>query len=236
MKHSRWIVVSLAMAAVGSFVCWEFRPQPRPIIEGRPLVDWLREVEFEGSQEKRAANEVLYAAGLRIIPELSHLLLQRDSTLIARAPVAWIPERMRVRYNDQMKLKANAAWVISVIAHRDPGCTEVRGAVPSLIGGLSSRSAEVRYLSSQGLAAIGVSASNAVPALLLQTADESSSVRLCAIEALGRIGSLPTESLRVVRAALSDTNNDVRFVATQVLARLEKKPNGNPPKSLNQPP
>lgn len=223
MKHSRWILLSLAAVLVGSLVCWVFRPKPRTIIERRPLVDWLQEVEFEGSQEKCRANEVLYAAGRRILPELSHLLQQRESMLIARMPAAWIPERMRIRNNDQMKLKANAAWVISVIAHRNPNSTEVRRAVPPLIGSLSSRSSEVRYVSAQALGAIGPGASNAVPALVRRTTDESSSVRFCAVEALGRIGSLSADSLRVVRAALSDTNNDVRFVATQALARLENK-------------
>ena len=225
MSIKRQLVVAalLAVPLLGLFFWWGFRTPPFSIINGRTLVDWLREVEFEGFQHKVAANEVLYAAGPKIIPTLSRVLRQPDFPLMARLPSAWIPESMRARDSDQKKIRANAAWVISVIVHRNPDCPESLSAVPSLIAGLSSHSQQVRYVSAQGLAAIGASASNAVPALVLRVADDSSSVRFCAIEALGRIGFCSTGTLQIVRTALADTNGDVRIVATQALARLEVK-------------
>ena len=152
MSIKRQLVVAalLAVPLLGLFFWWGFRTPPFSIINGRTLVDWLREVEFEGFQHKVAANEVLYAAGPKIIPTLSRVLRQPDFPLMARLPSAWIPESMRARDSDQKKIRANAAWVISVIVHRNPDCPESLSAVPSLIAGLSSHSQQVRYVSEQG--------------------------------------------------------------------------------------
>ena len=223
MKRSRWAFVSLSVFAAGVLVWWAARPEPVPSLDGRPLTDWVREVETGGVDGKRkpAANEVLYAAGPRIIPDLSRLLLWREYPWITRLPSAWIPRAIRIRYHDQVTLKANATWVISVVAFRNPNCPEARDAVPALITALNSGSEEVRCTSAQALAAVGAAASNAVSKLVVLTTDESSSIRLCAVEALGRIGFRSTESVQAVRAALVDTNDDVRFLATRALERLE---------------
>ena len=78
MSIKRQLVVAalLAVPLLGLFFWWGFRTPPFSIINGRTLVDWLREVEFEGFQHKVAANEVLYAAGPKIIPTLSRVLRQ----------------------------------------------------------------------------------------------------------------------------------------------------------------
>jgi len=225
MKRSRWAFVSLSVFAAGLLAWWVVRPEPLPSLAGRPLKDWVREVEPGGPDDgTQAANEVLYAAGPRIIPDLSRLVLRREYPLIARLPSAWIPRAIGIRYHDRVALKANATYVISVIAYRDPNCPEARDAVPALITALSSSSEEVRCTSAQALAAVGAAASNAVPKLVVLTTDESSSIRLCAVEALGRIGFRSTESVQAVRAALGDTNEDVRLLAGRALAQLESDP------------
>ena len=149
MKRSRWAFVSLSLFAAGLLVWWVVRPEPLPSLDGRSLTEWVREVETGGPGEKQAANQVLYAAGPRIIPGLSRLLLRREYPLIARLPSAWIPEAIGIRYHDQVALKANATWVISVIAFQNPNCPESRSS--ALITALSSGSEEVRCTSAQAL-------------------------------------------------------------------------------------
>jgi len=221
MKRSRWAIVILSGFAAGLLGWWVVRPEPLPSLDGRPLTDWVREVETGGASKTQVANQVLYAAGPRIIPDLSRLLLRREYPLIARLPSAWIPQAVGIRYHDRVALKANATWVISVIAFQNPNCPESGAAVPALITALSSGSELVRWTSAQSLAAVGTAASNAIPKLIALTTDESSSVRMSAVEALGRIGFRSTESLQAVRAALGDTNDDVRVLATEALVRLE---------------
>jgi len=227
MKRRGWILAG-GIFIIALIVTWfTLARAPQPIIEGRLLLEWLQEMDGEsvlGESVKAAkANQVLYSAGPAILPALSEILRQNNSPWVMRLPAPLIPERLKARYDRQVRLQVNAAWIISVIAYRNPNHVEVCQVIPSLIESLSSRSPQVRYISAQGLAAIGAGASNAVPTLLLRTADESPSVRMCAVEALGRINIHSTESLRVVRAVLGDTNKDLRFAATQALARLERK-------------
>jgi hypothetical protein len=150
------------MIAAGLLVWTPLKSDPMPALAGRPLTDWVNEVKAEanGFGEEQTANNVLFAAAPRIIPGLSRLLLQRESAWIKRLPAAWIPERISLRYDDQLRMKANASWINSVIAYRNPNCPESRGAVPSLTVALNSRNSRVRYISAQALAAIGTAASN----------------------------------------------------------------------------
>jgi hypothetical protein len=216
------LIVILTFVVAGFLIWWIIKPKPLPLIEGRPLANWVQEVEIEAPGEKQIANEVLYAEGPRIVPILSRLLLQHESALVARLPRALVGDTMRQRYENQIRLQTKAGWIISVIAYRAPESPEVREAIPSLTGALESRSEQVRSVSAQGLAAIGPSASNAIPRLILRTHDHSASVRMCAVEALGRIGRPSSALVSAVRTALSDTNNDVRFIATQALARVQR--------------
>jgi len=224
VKRSQWALVSLSVFAAGLFVWWVAKPEPLRSLNGRPLTDWVRELETGGASETQAPNQVLYSAGPRIIPDLARLLSRREYPLVARLPRAWIPNSIGIQYHDQLTLKASAAWVISVIAYRNPSCPEARDAVPALIAALNSSSEEVRCTSAQALAAVGTAASNAVPRLIVLTTDNSTSIRLCAVEALGRIGLRSTNSLQALRTALVDTNDDVRVLATRALALLENDP------------
>jgi HEAT repeat protein len=222
MKRVPLAFGALGLVAVGVII-WLCLPPSSPTIEDRSLEDWVREIEIEGMPQHQHAYEVLIAVGPKIVPDLSRLLRRTDFSLLTRLPAAWIPSRVTLSANESLRLKANAAWIISVIAYRNPNNPETTRAVPCLITTLSSRSQEVRSVSAQALAAIGLGASNAIHVLIPSTMDQSPSVRLSAVEALGRIGLRSPESLRALQASLLDKSWDVRFVATQALERLERE-------------
>lgn len=220
-RRLRLLIAGVISASL--LASWILKPRPLATIHGRTLNDWLSEAVCNPSpMEKPSANEVLYAGGPRIIPDLSRLLLRPHylNLLAAKLPNAWIPSAITARDDDQMAMKAKAAWVISVIAYRNPNAAENRNAVPALLASLDSRSKQLRYVAAQALAAIGPAASNAVPMLVIKTTDQDSSVRLCAAEALGRIGFASDDALKALQKASSDGNHDVRLVATEALERL----------------
>ncbi len=221
-RHLSLLIAGVISASLLAW--WVLKPDPHATIQGRSLDDWLREsVCNPGPMGRSHANEVLYEAGPQIVPELSRLLRQADflSSVAAKLPNALVPPTIRARFDNQLAMKAKAAWVISVIACRNPTAAENRSAIPALIVSLESRNPQLRYVAAQALAAIGPAASNAVPMLVLKTTDQNSIVRLCAVDALGRIGFASDDALKALRAALSEANSDVRFVATNALERLQ---------------
>ena len=225
MKARRLRLLIVGIIGASLLAWWILGARPHATIQGRPLNDWLREAVCNPSpMEKPRANEVLYEAGPQVVPELTRLLLRADflRSVAAKLPNALVPSAIQARHDDQLAMKAKAAWTISVIAYRNPNADENPGAVPALIVSLDSRSTQLRYVAAQALAAIGPAASNAVPMLVLKTADQNSSVRLCAVDALGRIGFASDDALKALRAALSDANSDVRLVATNALERLQQ--------------
>jgi hypothetical protein len=222
-RHLSLLIAGVISASLLAW--WVLKPDPLATIQGRPINDWLRESAFNhGTEEKPRANEVLYEAGPQIVPELSRLLRQADflSSVAAKLPDALVPPAIRARFDNQLVMKAKAAWVISVIAYRNPTAAENRSAIPALTLSLGSRNAQLRYVAAQALAAIGPAASNAVPMLVLKTTDQNSSVRLCAVDALGRIGFASDDTIKALQEALFDGSRDVRLVATNALERLQQ--------------
>lgn len=220
MKVRLLALLLVLSAAAGWLVWWSTNREPWQIVEGRSLLEWVREAEIEGPGEKHPANELLYAQGPRLLPALSRLLMQRESSVMARLPRRWVPDRIQARQQERLALRAKAAWIIGVIAFRDAGPLEMQAAVPGLSAALDSQSVQVQYLAAQALGAVGPAASSATPKLVRSTTHDSESVRLCAVEALGRIGASSPASWQAITAALCDSNAGVRFVATQALARV----------------
>jgi hypothetical protein len=222
-RHLGLLIAGVISASLLAW--WVLKPDPLATVQGRPLTDWLRESVYDpGPMEKPRANDVLYEAGPQIVPELSRLLRQTEflNSVVAKLPNAMVPPAIRARFDNQLVMRAKAAWVISVIAYRNPTAAENRSAIPALTMSLESRNAQLRCVAAQALAAIGPAASNAVPMLVLKTTDQNSSVRLCAVDALGRIGFASDDTIKALHEALFDGSRDVRHVATNALERLQQ--------------
>lgn len=232
MKRRPFAIVVLIMVVAGGFG-WLYRdysiktqPRSEMTLQGRSTREWLSEVEIDGGLEPNRALEILVGAGPKVIPDLTETLLSSESIkdLSLRLPNAVVSLDKKASHADSsevLRLKARAAFVLGVIAYRNPNLPEMEEAIHPLMMGLRSGSPMVRWLSAQGLGAIGARASNAVPALIACTCDDESGLRISAVEAIVRIGAGTPESINAITRALSATNNDVRLVATQALSRLQ---------------
>ena len=169
-------------------------PQSPALVQGRPVADWVKEVEI-GGLTVSGASKVLDDAGPQIMPQLSRLLREDES-----------PE-----------IQAKAAWAISLIGYHNPSAPEVHNTVPVLTTAAENKNSEVRIYSVQALGAIGRAASNAIPVLIQLTRDQSDGVRISAVDALGRIGATSPESVAALTAAASDASSDVRITARKAL-------------------
>lgn len=236
MKSRSIVMLLLAVLTVG---LWGWLSQPPAktelMIQGRTTRAWLHEVEIGGMPEqKNLAYETLISAGPKVVPDLSQILLAPESLndLSLRLPSEIVPlDKKYNRANESatLTLKAQAAWVLGVIAYRYPDATEVQAAAPALTSSLRNGSPIVRYLSAQALGAMGQRASNAVNTLITRTTEDDSGLRMSAVEAIGRIGVNTPAVVAAITRALSDTNSDVRVTATQSLQRLQKNvPSHNP--------
>ena len=229
----RFAIVVLTVIVVGG-LGWSYWGYPartqrkvQATLQGRTIGEWLSQVEIGGGlNEPNPALEVLVAAGPKIIPELSEILVASESLreLSLRLPNAIVPldkKSSAAEESEVLKLKARAACILGTIAYRYPDAPEVQEAILPLMAGLRSGSPMVRWLCAQGLGSVGIRASNAVPALVTCTSDDESGLRISAVEAIGRIGLNTPESINAIKRALSDPNADVRLVATEALSRLE---------------
>lgn len=232
----RFIILILAVTLVwllGWFAASRFtkpRSEPESVIQGRTTRDWLREAETGGFPDyKNHAFEVLLSAGLRVVPDLSQVLLAPEplKDLALRLPNEIMPVDKKYHLangSEMLTLKAHAAEVLGVIAYRNPDAPEVIEAIPSLISALRNGSPIVRYFSAQALGAAGKAASKALPALIARTTDADSGLRMSAVEAIGRIGVNTPAAIAAITQALSDTNRDVSTIAMQTLQVLQKLP------------
>ncbi|MBI3849797.1 MAG: HEAT repeat domain-containing protein [Verrucomicrobia bacterium] len=229
MKKRSILLLLCVPLAAGLFMCFvTSRPKPKLLIQGRPISDWVRDVElgaFPG--ETNVAFEVLISTGPRIMPDLSNILLASEALkdIAIRLPITFVPagtKNRRANESEILVLKAKAANVMGAIAYRNSDTPEVRASIPSLIAALHSGSREVRALSAQALGAIGKGASNAIPALISKTTDEDSGVRMSAVDSIGRIGLNTPAAIGAITQALSDTNRDVSVTAIRSLQTLQR--------------
>ncbi len=196
-------------------------PEEESTVQGRPVVEWVNEVNLNSAfEEKDVALNTLVSAGPTVLPAVSRILTYSDSPKDMAMRLPGIPPETRNRQtstSEPLLLKAKAAWVIGVIAARNPGTAESAASVPGLISALGSGNGQVRFLSAQALGAIGKGATNAIAALVSRTRDEDSSLRMSAVEALGRIGIGDPMVIDALRKASSDTNTDVSVTARLAL-------------------
>jgi HEAT repeat protein len=197
------------------------------LIQGRPVADWVNEVEVGGFPGRQnAAQDVLVSSGLRALSDLCHLLVVEESAKDLAMRIRFVPADVKNRHastSQRLLLKAKAAAVIGIIAYQNPSAPEVGACIPFLTTALGSGSREVRFLAAQALGAIGKGATNAVPRLVSKTSDEDSGVRMCAVEALGRIGTASPLVMQALTNALADTNNDVSITAKLAVQTLTRQ-------------
>jgi HEAT repeat protein len=220
MKQRNLVLGSIVIAGLLGLLLFS-NPQREITVQGRPVIEWVNEVNLNiAFVEKDVALNTLVSAGPTVLPAVSRILTYSESPKDMAMRLPGIPPETRNRQtstSEPLLLKAKAAWVIGVIAARNPGAAESAASVPGLISALGSGNGQVRFLSAQALGAIGKGATNAIAALVTRTRDEDSSLRMSAVEALGRIGTGDPMVIAALRKASSDTNTDVGVTARLAL-------------------
>jgi hypothetical protein len=173
-------------------------------VEGRPVAAWVADVDIDGTMhnpgEPDLPLDTLASAGPKILKPLTGIL-SNDASRTQRA---------------------KAAYVISVIAHRNREGLDYSETVSALVSAAEHSNVRVRQYSIQALGSMGRAVSNAIPVLIRSTHDDDSSVRMCAAEALKRIGIATPEAVEALNRALSDPDGSVQITAVQALYDLGK--------------
>src|SRR5512133_841631 len=69
----------VALAGIAAFFWLVNRPtEPQPIYNGRPLGDWLKDLDAFDTSKKRAAQHVVEGIGTNGIPDLIRMLKLKD--------------------------------------------------------------------------------------------------------------------------------------------------------------
>ena len=227
----RWSVFILltcgALAGTAWFLTSSAPAQAQKvIIQGRPVADWVNEVDLGGFPgQKNAAQEVLVSSGPQVLPTLCQLLAMEESVKDLAMRIPFVPAEVKNRQataSPALLRKAKAALVIGIIAYRNPTGPEIGTCIPFLTSSLGSGSREVRSRAAQALGAIGKAATNSIPRLISTTDDEDAGVRMSGAEALGRIGIATPPVIQALSAASADTNSDVSTTAKLAIQALKR--------------
>jgi hypothetical protein len=190
MKRTGIVLVPAFLLCAG---CLTREPAAPMQVENRPVSDWVDEVVVRGAPNH--ASDVLYGAGVKIVPELGRLVSAGKSL------------------DEQVK----AAYFMGCICALYPDAREVREVIPVLTRQVAEGDRDLRIYSIQALGAIGRRASGVEASMIKLTRDDDAGVRGSAVEALGRIGADSPEAVAALMRAVSDPSNAVRGVARKAL-------------------
>ncbi len=149
-SNIRLTALVIALAGIAASFWLVNRPiEPQPIYNGRPLGDWLKDLDAFDKSKKRAAQHVVEGIGTNAIPDLLRMLKLKDPRSKSDAHLVgnWI-------------CRKNAAYVLGRFG------PQAKSTVPRLVKLLRDPVAEVRYFAAQALGRIGPDAQRAIPKLM----------------------------------------------------------------------
>jgi HEAT repeat protein len=187
-----------------------------PIIQGKPLNEWLQGYEQGVSEQSRAkTDEIIGTIGTNAIPMLLRFLRQKDSLLERK--LVQISRRypslgLRLLSAQQRHYQAGSGFA-------KLGTTG-QVAIPELIAIYNANiSSSSRYWAIHALGSMGSSASNVVPLLseALTNNTTTMEVRLSCMMSLHRIHEKPEIAVPSLINALNDSRWEVRYGALSAL-------------------
>jgi HEAT repeat protein len=197
-------------------------PAPEPVLAGRPLREWVKDLADSNPLVREEAVEVLAEAGpaaKEAVPLLEKMLAAEPRTLRTRAAVAlWriagqtrpaalaLAEMARVGATPTARTQA-----LQVLQQMGAGAAP---AVPALVALVDDPESEVRR---QALATLGMVGQAAVPAVLQGLGDKDPRQRRRAAMALPRLPFKGSEVTPVLAARLTDEDRRVRLQCARLL-------------------
>lgn len=163
---------------------------PEPFYDGRPLREWLKELNDFDTSKRHRALRVVEGMGTNGIPDLIRMLKLKDpmsksdTDLVGNSICRW-----------------SAAHALGQLG------PQARSAIPHLVNSLEDHVPEVRYFSAEALGRIGAEAKDAIPKLMALKAND----RDCGIFAewaVEEIQSKPHSEAVLNAMARATTNHD----------------------------
>ena len=237
------IVLTVLLLGVSGGITWQVLRQSEPVCQGRPASAWLEEYacyagSWGGSHfglsrelveqwyiEGQHAAAVIRQMGTNVVPILLRMAAARDSALKERL-FYWEPQNsmllalksflpLRPTAHEQRRMALHSFQLLGPAA---------KGAVPALIGLLSSKDNRVAANAATILSFIGPEAGQAVPALIEAAKSSDTELRLRAAEALSAIGPSAERAVDVLIELLNDAHPNVSSCALRALGCIRARP------------
>jgi HEAT repeat protein len=208
----------------------EMPAEAEPWLEGRPLHEWVADLNATQPAFRRQAAEVLGEAGKniarhkQIAERLAELLSDPDPGLRLAAAVAlgkvyvWAKgasQRLQVAAHDKVAdVRCASLSALALIAGDD------EAAFAALRTGLSDLNPDVRFHAVDKLKELGPHSESAVASLIEGLKASDPELRRAAIRALAWIGSPAERATPLLCAALKDSDAKVRSEAAAALAAV----------------
>lgn len=247
------LIISVAILLVGflGVLIWQVLLQRRldPVIDGRPLTQWM-EGYFGMGSARGAADQATEKAGTNAIPVLLRMLRQKDSPLKRKLmgvvqkqnfiKVHYVPAERhnQAAYFAFLKLGARAEPAVPAliqifelnISPFSQQCTAgslasvgpaANVAIPFLVRALTNANPLVRQDIVTSLGRLHSEPELVVPALTNALNDPAARVRSSACLALGQVGAGAKQAVPALAKALNDSDPGVPSVAALALRQID---------------
>jgi hypothetical protein len=120
-QHRKKLLLTLALLLTAAGL-WFARPRPDPIYQGKPMSQWLRELETDSIRAKSEAVDTLVHADPVVVPALLDGLRRRDSRVLR---AAWLRmptfiQRRLTPPRDYTLLHSRCVFLLGYIAPASP--------------------------------------------------------------------------------------------------------------------
>lgn len=231
LRKRRWLfligICAIILVAVSTFKL----AGQEPTYQGKTASKWSKDTYGEDYLKTREAREAFREMGVDAIPFLFGEVKRNNGLAINIYRAVWpkMPARLQLRMHQPKKPELHLPRKVGrALASIGPD------AIPRLIAGLSSFTADIRVASAVALNALGDKAAPALPSLIKATTDPNGLVRLYAVLAMGKIGPIDTAVIPTLVKSLKDNDKgpngpnhtvNVRIHAAMALASFGSEAN-----------
>ena len=205
---------------------------PRPLVGGKPVTFWTRQLRPSRFDEGVIA--ALVTEKEVAIPALIQQLAIRDRPIRDFIKLLWrkLPPSLQTKFAEPVtsaELRAGAASGImflytkglSLIQVPEPSLTEAQLLLPALTKGVHDSDQFVRLWSAAALSHLRIVAPEAIEACAAALQDPSQLVRANAVYSLGHLGKANKRAIELLKLAVTDPDPDVRGRALEAIDELE---------------
>lgn len=205
------MLVALGLVGLG-FTAWLLWYSREPRYQGKPLSEWLAQIQQSDDRDARPAIAALRSMGDRAIPYLLDGIRAEDDPTKQKV-AAWLNEYFdwKIQLSDAALLQERAFMGFFLLGELG------EPAIPALAQALTNQNTKSARASAQALWAIGTS--NCAPVLLHGLTNSNPAVQSETEDVLGRLGPEASAVGPVLVSLLDDSVPSIRaFAATAVFA------------------